>query len=149
MFRRAPLLHFSVLMFAAGALASALAQTMHTMLLGRVFQGTGAGGILVLSEILLTNLVPLRRWESYNGILSMMWAIGTVVSPIAGATATERSSWVSTLAILSVHMKQLTFPIALDLLAELALLWHCTAINHIQLETGGQNQTYVTTDSQL
>lgn len=149
MFRRAPLLHFSVIMFAAGALTSALAQTMHTMLLGRVFQGTGAGGILVLSAILLTDLVPLRQRGPYSGMLSMMWAIGTVVGPIVGATATERSSWVSISAVSSVHMEQLTFLIALDLLAELALLWRGTAIDLIQLETGGPDRTYVTKDSQL
>jgi MFS family permease len=48
------------------------------MLVGRSFQGSGAGGIMTLTEAIITDLIPLRERGNYFALISIVWAIGTV-----------------------------------------------------------------------
>ena len=51
----------SIFLFAAGLVIVSIAQNIHMLLVGRAIQGAGAGGIVGLVEIIVTDLVPLRR----------------------------------------------------------------------------------------
>lgn len=53
----------ALLLFGLGAILAAVAQDMALMLVGRSVQGIGGGGVLVLVEIVVTDLVPLRWVE--------------------------------------------------------------------------------------
>jgi MFS family permease len=64
------------------------------LLVGRSFQGVGGGGITVLTEILIADLIPLRERGKWFSIRSGTWALGTVVGPLIGGGFTESSaSW--------------------------------------------------------
>lgn len=65
------------------------------MVLGTTFHGLGIGGILALSEIIVTDLVPLRFRGKYLAYVSIAWALGTVLGPIVGGSLAKGSSWVS------------------------------------------------------
>jgi MFS family permease len=71
------------------------AKNFTQMLVGRSIQGAGGGGILALSDILVTDLVPLRLRGQYYGIISAMWSLGSVVGPILGGGFSENVTWVS------------------------------------------------------
>lgn len=45
-------------------------------------QGIGAGGIFSLSEIILSDLVPLSERGLYKGILGLTWAAASTLGPI-------------------------------------------------------------------
>jgi MFS family permease len=64
------------------------------MLVGRSLQGVGGGGIIALSEIVVTDIVPLRLRGQYFGILSAMWSVGSVTGPILGGGFSENVTWV-------------------------------------------------------
>jgi hypothetical protein len=49
----------SLIFFAVGSAVAAVAKDFTYMLVGRSIQGIGGGGILVLGEIIVTDLVPL------------------------------------------------------------------------------------------
>ncbi|OCK77281.1 putative siderophore iron transporter [Lepidopterella palustris CBS 459.81] len=83
-FGRQIMLVLSIIFFFAGALACSLAQNFTTMLIGRSIQGTGAGGLMSLTEVVITDLVPLRYRGDYYGGLNAMWAVGSVLGPIVG-----------------------------------------------------------------
>lgn len=68
----------SLVFFLVGALIGALAKNFTYMLVGRSIQGVGGGGIIVLSEIIVTDLVPLRFRGNWFGIIAGTWALGTV-----------------------------------------------------------------------
>lgn len=68
----------SLVFFLVGALMGALAKNFTYMLVGRSIQGIGGGGIIVLSEIIVTDLVPLRYRGNWFAIIAAMWAVGTV-----------------------------------------------------------------------
>ena len=65
------------------------------MLIGRSIQGIGGGGIIALTEIVVTDLVPLRLRGQYFGIISGMWSLGSVAGPILGGGFSQNVSWVS------------------------------------------------------
>ncbi|KAJ5865122.1 uncharacterized protein N7529_007038 [Penicillium soppii] len=92
-FGRRPMILISLLFFTAGAVICAIANDFTYMLIGRSIQGVGGGGIISLSEVIITDLVPLRWRGQYFGILSAMWSAGSVTGPILGGGFAEKVSW--------------------------------------------------------
>ncbi|GAD96995.1 MFS transporter, putative [Paecilomyces variotii No. 5] len=92
-FGRKPLILTSILFFFVGAVIAGVAKNFVYMLVGRSLQGVGGGGIIALSEIIVTDIVPLRLRGNYFGILSAMWSIGSVTGPILGGGFAENVTW--------------------------------------------------------
>lgn len=94
-FGRKPLVLTAILLFLVGAVVAGVANDFTTMLIGRTIQGIGGGGILALTEIIVTDIIPLRQRGKYFGIISAMWSVGSVIGPILGGGFSENVSWVS------------------------------------------------------
>ncbi|KAI2785979.1 hypothetical protein POX_h09744 [Penicillium oxalicum] len=92
-FGRRPMVLISIMFFCVGAIIAAVGNNFTYMLVGRTIQGVGGGGIIALSEIIVTDLVPLRHRGHYFGIISAMWSIGSVTGPILGGGFAEKVSW--------------------------------------------------------
>lgn len=89
-FGRKPLIYLSLVLFAAGAIIAALANNFTVILVGRSIQGVGGGGIIALTEIVVTDMVPLRERGKWFSLISGMWAIGTVAGPLLGKSAFKK-----------------------------------------------------------
>ena len=76
-----------------GAIVGALAQSLTSLLVGRSIQGIGGGGILSLTEILITDLVPLRERGKWFGFQSLTWAVGSVTGPLVGGIFAQKVTW--------------------------------------------------------
>lgn len=94
-FGRKPMILTGLVFFLVGALVSALAKNFATLLVGRSIQGIGGGGLIALTEIVVTDLVPLRLRGQWFGIISGMWALGSVSGPVIGGAFAQNASWVS------------------------------------------------------
>ncbi len=90
--RKAPL-YASIFFFAVGSIVFALANSMSIVILGRVLQGLGGGGLDVLQEIILADITSLKERPLYLGLLAIPMAVGTVLGPITGALFSEFASW--------------------------------------------------------
>jgi MFS family permease len=84
----------SLVFFTAGAIVAALSNNFTVLLVGRSIQGIGGGGIITLTDIIVTDLVPLRLRGQWFGFISMSWAIGSVTGPLIGGVFAQRVSWV-------------------------------------------------------
>jgi MFS family permease len=84
-----------MLFFFVGAVIAGVAKNFTYMLVGRTIQGIGSGGISTLSDIIVTDIIPLRLRGQYYGILSAMWSFGSVLGPILGGGFAENVTWVS------------------------------------------------------
>ena len=84
----------SVILFLLGLLISGLAQNFTLLLAGRTVQGIGGGGIIVLTQLIICDLIPLRLRGQYFGIISGMYAIGSVSGPLIGGAFSEKVTWV-------------------------------------------------------
>ena len=72
---------------------AALAQTIGVVIAGRSIQGIGGGGILTLSEVVITDLIPLRERGKWVSLQSAVWSIGTVTGPLIGGGLAGSGAW--------------------------------------------------------
>lgn len=92
-FGRKPLLLLAIALFTVGAIVGALANSFTTLLVGRSIQGIGGGGIISLTEVVITDLVPLRYRGTWFGFQNMTWALGSVTGPLVGGAFAQTVSW--------------------------------------------------------
>ncbi|KAG0640926.1 major facilitator superfamily domain-containing protein [Tuber brumale] len=92
-FGRRSLILVALVFFTVGAIVAAVANNFTVILVGRSIQGVGGGGIISLTEIIVTDIVPLRERGKYFGFLSMMWALGSVGGPLIGGAFAQEASW--------------------------------------------------------
>ncbi|OJD20558.1 hypothetical protein ACJ73_08108 [Blastomyces percursus] len=92
-FGRKPVIFVSLTLFFVGTLIAGLSNNFTNMLVGRSIQGIGGGGLIALTEIIITDLIPLRERGTYFGIISAMWSVGSVTGPILGGGFSQNVSW--------------------------------------------------------
>ena len=83
-----------MIIFLIGLLVSGLAKNFTLLLAGRAVQGIGGGGIIVLTQLIICDLIPLRLRGQFFGIISGMYAIGSVSGPLVGGAFSEKVTWV-------------------------------------------------------
>lgn len=83
----------AVFLFAAGSAISGAAPTLAALIAGRAIQGIGGGGINVLVNIIVADLVPLRERPKFMGIIFIFSTIPVVLGPVIGGLMAERASW--------------------------------------------------------
>ena len=64
--------------FTLASVFCALAQNMEQLVLARVIQGIGAGGMVSVSQAILGDLVPPRERGRYQGYFSSMYALSLI-----------------------------------------------------------------------
>lgn len=90
--RRLPL-YTAFFLFTVGSIVFATAQSLPTIILARALQGSGCGGIDVLNEILVADITTLQERAFYIGLVSLPFALGSVLGPVVGALLGEHVSW--------------------------------------------------------
>ncbi|XWX00693.1 hypothetical protein V2A60_008755 [Cordyceps javanica] len=90
--RKIPL-YVAFFLFTAGSVVFATAQSLPVVILARALQGSGCGGIDVLNEILVADITTLRERAFYIGLVSIPFALGSVLGPVVGALLGEFASW--------------------------------------------------------
>jgi MFS family permease len=88
--RRKPMLMSIVFFFVGGAVCG-FANSGATLIIGRTLQGVGGGGIMLLTEIILCDMLSLRERSRFLGILLSVTALGAIVEPPFGSVIAEKS----------------------------------------------------------
>ncbi|MEM1048947.1 MAG: MFS transporter [Pseudomonadota bacterium] len=83
----------AALLFAVGCLTSVAAPTMPVMLLGRLLQGLGGGGLVSLSFVAVGLLFPKRLIARAMAAISTLWGISAFLGPLAGGFFVEFFTW--------------------------------------------------------
>lgn len=92
-FGRKPPLYICMTLFFIGSIVFALAKNMKTIIIGRVLQGLGGGGIDVLAEVILTDMTTLQERAKYLGLMAIPMAFGNIMGPSVGALFATYASW--------------------------------------------------------
>lgn len=88
-----PVLRVALLLFTLGTLGCALSTSMPMLVGFRVLQGIGGGGLISSSHAAISQAVSLRERGRYQGYISSMFALASVLGPVLGGWLTERLSW--------------------------------------------------------
>ncbi len=90
---RARLLLFSILLFTVASLLCGMALNMPMLIVARVLQGVGGGGMQPLAQSILLESFPPRQ----HGTAMAVYGVGVIVAPIIGPTLggwiTDSYSW--------------------------------------------------------
>lgn len=60
---------------------------------GRAIQGAAAGGIMLLVNIVISDMFDMRRRALYLGVCDMVWAVSGAIGPVLGGVFAEYTSW--------------------------------------------------------
>ncbi len=88
-----PLLLVALVLFLTGSVLGGLAGSMPVLIAARAVQGLGGGGMMILSQAIIADIIPPRRRGTYLGILGGAWAIASVLGPILGGWFVDTIGW--------------------------------------------------------
>lgn len=113
---RKRLLMSALLLYAAGKVLCGVAVNMEMLIGGRLISGLGGGGLIILSQATLSDVVPPRKLGTYMGVIGAVFAVSNVLGPVMGGWFVQVTGWRSIfwftvpVALLAVVVLGLTLP---------------------------------------
>ncbi|WP_207947608.1 MDR family MFS transporter [Occultella glacieicola] len=90
--RRWPFL-VAIALFTIASAGAGFAQNFNQLVLWRGVQGLGGGGLMILAQAIVADIVPARDRGKYMGPIGAMFGISAVVGPLLGGLFTENADW--------------------------------------------------------
>ena len=90
---RRSLLVVAILLFMFGSIVGGLATNIYWLIIGRGVQGLGGGGLMLLSQAIIADVVPARDRGRYMGVMGSVFAVSSVAGPLLGGWLTEGPGW--------------------------------------------------------
>ena len=92
-FGRKRYLIFSILIFTAASILCGAAPSLDMLILARVLQGLGGGGLQPLSQSILLETFPRREHGMAMAVYGMGVVMAPIVGPVLGGWVTDQWSW--------------------------------------------------------
>ncbi|MBP3042954.1 MFS transporter [Arthrobacter jiangjiafuii] len=93
LFNRKLLIQLALGIFVLGSALAGFSQDTSTLIIFRVLQGLGAGGLAALSQIIMADIISPRDRGKYAGLFGAVMAVGTVGGPLLGGVVTDAFGW--------------------------------------------------------
>jgi len=93
LFGRRPVLLTGIVLFAGGAALCALSQTMPQLVVARILQGVGGGGLRSVSQAAIADVVPPRERGRVQGYFTGVFTISNALGPVVGGFFVDYLSW--------------------------------------------------------
>ncbi len=90
---RKRVLQSAIVLFLLGSGLCGLAQSMTELIAFRALQGLGAGGLIVLVQASVGDIVSPRERGRYQGLFGAVFGLASVAGPLLGGVIVEHLSW--------------------------------------------------------
>jgi EmrB/QacA subfamily drug resistance transporter len=93
LYGRKRILQSAVVLFLVGSALCGLSENMTQLIVFRALQGLGAGGLIVLTQAVVGDIVSPRERGKYQGIFGGVFGLASVAGPLLGGFIVEQASW--------------------------------------------------------
>ncbi len=90
--RRWPFL-VAIGLFTVASAGAGFAQSFGELVAWRGVQGLGGGGLMILSQAIIADIVPARDRGKYMGPMGALFGIAAVIGPLLGGLFTQHADW--------------------------------------------------------
>lgn len=96
LYSKKTLVQTSLVIFTVASAVAGLSTSVGMLIVCRVFQGLGAGGLTALTQVIIAAMIPPRQRGRYSGYIGATFALATVSGPLIGGALTEHLTWHAT-----------------------------------------------------
>ncbi|MGH7551572.1 MAG: MDR family MFS transporter [Longimicrobiales bacterium] len=86
-------LQSAIVLFLAGSMLCGLSANMMQLILFRAVQGLGGGGLIVITQAVVGDVIAPRERARYQGIFGAAFGFASVTGPLLGGFFTTHLSW--------------------------------------------------------
>jgi len=90
---RRPVYLAAIALFLIGSMLAGLSQSMFQLILFRLLQGLGAGGLIPLGLTIIGEIYTLAERTRMQAVFSSLWGVSSVAGPLIGGIITDLVSW--------------------------------------------------------
>ncbi|MGL5911548.1 MAG: MFS transporter, partial [Phycicoccus sp.] len=80
-------------LFIVGSVVGGLAGSMNGLIAGRAIQGLGGGGLIILAQAIIADVVPARDRARYTGAMGAVFVVSSIAGPLVGGFLTSGPGW--------------------------------------------------------
>ncbi|KAG0329667.1 hypothetical protein BGZ99_000882 [Dissophora globulifera] len=84
---------FANVVFLLGSAIAGWATSMTMLIIGRAVAGLGAGGLMAMVFIILSDMLDMRERGKYIGFIGAIFSISSVIGPLLGGAFTDHVTW--------------------------------------------------------
>ncbi|UZJ57944.1 MFS transporter [Pseudomonas sp. KU26590] len=93
LYGRKIVLQVAIVIFLAGSGLCAAASSMPFLVVARVVQGLGGGGLMVVAMTVVADIIAPRQRGKVQGILGAVFGLATAAGPLLGGVLVDRLGW--------------------------------------------------------
>jgi EmrB/QacA subfamily drug resistance transporter len=83
----------AIALFLAGSMLAGLSQSMLQLVIFRLLQGLGAGGLIPLALTVIGEIYTLAERTRMQAVFSSLWGVSSIAGPLIGGIITDAVSW--------------------------------------------------------
>lgn len=83
----------ALIVFVIGSVICGVAPSMIGLIAGRAVQGIGGGGLMILSQAIIADVVSPRDRGKYMGVMGAVYAASAILGPLLGGWFTDSIGW--------------------------------------------------------
>ncbi|HEY8523613.1 MAG TPA: MDR family MFS transporter [Acidimicrobiales bacterium] len=93
LYGRKRLFQAAIVVFLAGSVLAGVSGDMLQLIVFRGIQGAGAGGLIVLAQAIIADIVSPRERGRYMGLFGAVFGAASVIGPLTGGFITDHLTW--------------------------------------------------------
>jgi EmrB/QacA subfamily drug resistance transporter len=93
LYGRKRLFQTAIVLFLVGSALCGISQNITELILFRALQGLGGGGIIVLSQAIIADVVSPRERGRYQGVFGAVFGFSSIAGPLLGGFFVDTLSW--------------------------------------------------------